>query len=69
MGGEGKGWVENQRWVKLSVRTVWTSYVPEVPAIGPNMLEWHKSRFPITAVDFRHMPSMLHPPWVPLSQS
>ena len=33
-------------------------WVPEVPAIGPNMLEWCKTGLPITGVSFRPMPSM-----------
>ena len=32
--------------------------LPEVPAIGPNMLEWRNRRLPIPGVNFRPMPSM-----------
>ena len=33
-------------------------WVSEVPAIGPNMLEWRKRHLPITGVNFRPMLSM-----------
>ena len=40
-----------------------------ISAIGPNMLECHKKHIPITGLNFRPMPSMQYPPWVPLAQS
>ena len=32
--------------------------VPEVPAIGPNLLKWRNRCLPITGVNFKPMPSI-----------
>ena len=63
-------WVGSRRWVKPSVRTVWASYwsqkcQPQVQTC----LNVVNGRLPIPGVNFTPMPSMQHPPWVPLSQS
>ena len=53
MEGVGGSW----RWVKPTVRTVWTSYESQKcqQYIGPNMVEWCKRCLPITGVNFRPM--------------
>ena len=42
---------------------------PRSASHWPNMLRWYWIRLPITGLNFRPMPSTLHAPWIPLSQS
>ena len=55
-----RGWVGSQRWLNLSLGLFGLAMglIPEVPAIGPNMLEWRNRCLPITGGNFRPMPSI-----------
>ena len=57
MGGRGR-WVAKEGLNPLLGLFGLAIWVPEVPVIGPNMLEWHNRCLPVTGVNFRPMPSM-----------
>ena len=56
MGGGG-GW-ESGGWLNPPLWLLGQLWVPEMPAIGPNKLEWRMKCLPTTGVNFRPMPSM-----------
>ena len=67
-GGRGEGQVGGSGWEARGKLTLpWDClgwlWVPEVPAIGPNMLKWRKRHLPITGGEFQTHASQVASPW------